>query len=66
MSKKSDKRKPVQMNQDTRNMVMLVGNPIWRAFAKKDTVSKKTQTSIRLASRNALYALTNAMAGLNI
>ena len=47
------------MSRDTRNMIMLTGNPIWRAFAKRDPVSVKTQTSIGLAARKALYALTN-------
>ena len=39
-------------------MVMLTGNPVWRAFAKKP-VSTDTQTTIGLAGRKALYALTN-------
>jgi len=47
------------MSRDTRNMLMLTGNPIWKAFAKRDPVSTKTQTSIGLAARKALYALTN-------
>ena len=59
MSKKKGQPKSAKMSRDTRNMIMLTGNPIWRAFAKKDPVSEKTQTSIGLAARKALYALTN-------
>ena len=59
MSKKTNRPKPAKMSRDTRNMLMLSGNPIWRAFAKKDPVSTKTQTSIGLAARKALYGLTN-------
>ncbi|WP_342619774.1 hypothetical protein [Rhodoferax sp. GW822-FHT02A01] len=57
-------KKPIKKNSlsksnlDTRNMVLLTANPVWRAFAKKP-VSQKTQTSIGLAGRMALYALTN-------
>jgi hypothetical protein len=60
MSKKTSKPKPAKMRRDTRNMLMLSGNPIWKALAKKDPISTKTQTSIGLAARKALYALTNA------
>ena len=59
MSKKKGQPKSAKMSRDTRNMIMLTGNPIWRAFAKRDPVSEKTQTSIGLAARKALYALTN-------
>jgi hypothetical protein len=59
-SKKKNKPKSARMSLDTRNMIMLTGNPIWKAFAKKDPVSMKSQTSIGLAARKALYALTNA------
>ena len=37
---------------------MLSGNPIWRALAK-EPISQKTQISIGLAGRKALYALSN-------
>lgn len=59
MSKKTNKPKAARKSRDTRNMLMLSGNPIWKAFAKKDPVSEKTQTSIGLAGRKALYALAN-------
>jgi len=41
-------------------MVLLTGNPVWRAFAKKP-VSEETQVTIGLAGRKALYALTNGL-----
>jgi hypothetical protein len=39
-------------------MLMLSGNPVWRAFAK-EPISQETQTSIGLAGRKSLYALAN-------
>jgi hypothetical protein len=39
-------------------MVMLTGNPVWRAFSKVP-VPDSTKTSIGLAARKALYALSN-------
>lgn len=36
-----------------------MGSPVWKAFAREDQVSKAAQTSIGLAGRKALYALTS-------
>lgn len=58
LKKTKKMHKAAGLSSDTRNMVMLTGNPIWRALAKSP-VSAKTQTTIGLASRKALYALTN-------
>lgn len=52
------KSKLARMDHDTRSMVMLTKNPVWRAFAKKP-MPEKTQTTIGLAGRKALYRLTN-------
>lgn len=46
------------LDRNTRKMVMLADNQVWQAFAKKP-VPQKTQTTLALASRKALYALTN-------
>jgi len=57
-SKKSkNKSKDRALNQNTRDLLMLTGNPIWRALSK-EAISEKTQTSIGLAGRKSLYALT--------
>jgi hypothetical protein len=45
-------------NRETRDMLVLSGNPIWRAFAHSP-VSQKTQTSFGLSGRKSLYALTH-------
>ncbi|WP_342616794.1 hypothetical protein [Rhodoferax sp. GW822-FHT02A01] len=58
MKKPKKKHSLSKLNRDTLNMVMLTANPVWRAFAKKP-VSQTTRTSIGLAGRMALYALTN-------
>ncbi|WP_342618390.1 hypothetical protein [Rhodoferax sp. GW822-FHT02A01] len=58
MKKTKNKKSYSKSNRDTRNMVMLTANPVWRAFAKRP-VSQTTQTSIGLAGRMALYALTS-------
>jgi len=49
-----------RLDRNTRNMVNLTANPVWRAFASKP-VSEETQTTIGLAGRKALYALTNGL-----
>jgi hypothetical protein len=54
------KQKSKRLSKDTRDMVLLAGNPVWRAFAK-NPVSEKTQITIGLAGRKALYALTNGL-----
>ena len=54
------KQKSASLSSNTRDMVMLTGNPVWRAFAKKP-VGEKTQITIGLAGRKALYALTNGL-----
>lgn len=46
------------LDRNTRKMVMLADNQVWQAFAKKP-VAQKTQTTLALASRKALYALAN-------
>jgi len=54
-SKKSrNKSKNRALNQNTRDLLMLTGNPIWRALSK-EAISEKTQTSIGLAGRKSLY-----------
>jgi hypothetical protein len=58
LKKGKKKAKSPGVNRETRNMLMLSGNPIWRAFAK-EPISQKTQTSIGLAGRKSLYALSN-------
>ncbi|NVO08116.1 MAG: hypothetical protein HXX19_20265 [Rhodoferax sp.] len=56
--KKSQKKNNAsRLNRNTRDMVILTGNPIWRAFSKKP-VSQTVQITIGLAGRKALYALT--------
>jgi hypothetical protein len=57
-AKLKKKSKPPIGNRETRDMLALSGNPIWRAFARAP-VSQKTQTSIGLAGRKSLYALTH-------
>jgi len=58
---KKQRRKPkvAGWDKDTNESVILVKNPVWKAFAKRDPISTDSQTSIGLASRKALYALTN-------
>ena len=62
MSSKKSKTKPKGkasgLNRNTRDMLTLSGNPIWRALSK-EPVSQRTQTSIGLAARKSLFALTN-------
>jgi hypothetical protein len=58
LKKGKKKTKSPGVNREARNMLMLSGNPIWRAFAK-EPISQKTQTSIGLAGRKSLYALSN-------
>jgi hypothetical protein len=53
-------QKSARLSRSTRDMVLLTGNPVWRAFAKKP-VSEETQVTIGLAGRKALYALTNGL-----
>ena len=57
--KKKGKAKNASMSKETRDSALLVGNPIWRALAKNAPVPTNSQISIGLASRKALYALTN-------
>jgi hypothetical protein len=52
--------KSAKLGRNTRSMTMLAGNPVWRAFAKKP-ISTDIQTSIGLATRKALYALSNGV-----
>jgi len=59
LKKKKGKAKYAGFSKETRNNAMLVGNPIWRALAKNSPVPADSQISIGLASRKALYALTN-------
>lgn len=62
------KRKPhsATMSRDTRNMIMLTGNPIWRAFAKRDPVSQKTQASIYWPREKRCTRLPMVMGDLSI
>jgi hypothetical protein len=46
------------LNRNTRDMLMLSGNPIWRDLSK-EPVSERSKISIGLAGRKALYALTS-------
>jgi hypothetical protein len=55
---KKKKLKPRVFNRETKDMLVLSGNPIWRAFARAP-VSQQTQTSIGLSGRKSLYALTH-------
>jgi hypothetical protein len=55
---KKKKSKPRVVNRETRDMLVLSGNPIWRAFAHAP-ISQQTQTSIGLSGRKSLYALTH-------
>jgi hypothetical protein len=57
-SKKKPKAKAHGVNRSTRDMLMLSGNPIWRALSK-EPVTEITKISIGLAGRKSLYALTN-------
>lgn len=59
MKKKKGRAKNAGLSKETRDSAILVGNPIWRALAKNAPVSTHSQISIGLASRKALYALTN-------
>jgi hypothetical protein len=56
-TKKTKKRHKTHGNKETRDLLALSGNPVWRAFAHAP-VSEQTQTSIGLSGRKALYALT--------
>jgi hypothetical protein len=59
MSTKETKKKcKSHGNKETRDLLSLSGNPVWRAFAHPP-VSPQIQTSIGLAGRKALYALTH-------
>lgn len=58
MSAKRKKSKTRVGNRETRDMLALSGNPVWRAFAHAP-VSQKTQTSIGLSGRKSIYALTH-------
>ena len=58
--KSKTKHKSARLSPSTRDMVLLAGNPIWRAFAK-NPVSEETLVTIGLAGRKALYALTNGL-----
>jgi hypothetical protein len=58
-SKKSGKkRNSGGLDGMTRGMLNLTANPVWRAFSAQP-VSEKTQITIGLAGRKALYALSN-------
>jgi hypothetical protein len=57
-TKKTKKKHKTHRNKETRDLLALSGNPVWRAFAHAP-VSENTQTSIGLSGRKALYALTN-------
>jgi hypothetical protein len=57
-SKTKKKSKSRGGNRETRDMLALSGNPIWRAFAHAP-ISQQTQTSIGLSGRKSLYALTH-------
>jgi len=46
------------MSRESRNTALLVKNPIWRALVKQEPVSEQSRTSVGLASRKALYALS--------
>ena len=60
-NKTSKKHRPAgRLDRNTRNMVNLTANPVWRAFATKP-VSEENQTTIGLAGRKALYALSNGL-----
>lgn len=56
---KTKKKKRSINNRETRDLLALSGNPVWRAFAHAP-VSQKTQTSIGLSGRKALYSLTHS------
>ena len=64
MSKKPKKSKSKRAPIETRGMVNLVKNPVWAAFSKKP-VDDRTQITVGLASRQALYALQHGDAKLN-
>jgi hypothetical protein len=57
-TKKTKKKHKTHGNKETRDLLSLSGNPVWRAFAHAP-VSQQTQTSIGLSGRKALYALTH-------
>jgi hypothetical protein len=60
MALKRSQKKPssAKLSRDTKKLVALTGNPVWRAFSKYP-VPQSTKTSIGLAARKALYALSN-------
>jgi hypothetical protein len=57
-SKKKPKAKAHGLNRNTHAMLILSGNPIWRALSKQP-VSEQTRITIGLSGRKSLYALTN-------
>ena len=51
-------RKKPGPDRDSRNMMALTGNPIWKALSRKP-MGSDAQIRVGLLSRKALYALTN-------
>ena len=56
--KNAKKKHKIHGSMETRDLLALNGNPVWRVFASTP-VSQKTQTAIGLSGRKALYALTH-------
>ena len=51
-------RKKPGLDRDSRSMMTLTGNPVWRALSRKPMESS-AQIRVGLLNRKALYALTN-------